>query len=306
MSHTRSDRRSFGVNGQRTRDRSRGRLGTHQVSAGTSIAETDDDPERFRELGVDLFEGTARVTGYRKVTVETADGRHTRTRHPIHPRSAPAAVRRSRPSPAWARSIISPARTCSNSTVRRRRLVMIGGGPIACENGTIDGAPRGARPRWSRWRTGWSRATNPNWPTGSARPARRGRRPAPLHVGDRMRRPSGRRRRRASSWRPPTVSSPPRASSSPPADTPMSRRSASTNSASRSVHGAPRSTAATARWSRASTSWATPPPVVPGSPTRPPTTRCSPSATCSSPAAAHQRTSCRGAPSPSPNWPMSD
>ena len=38
------------------------------------IAETDDSPERFRELGVELIEGTARVSGYRQVTVDTADG----------------------------------------------------------------------------------------------------------------------------------------------------------------------------------------------------------------------------------------
>jgi pyruvate/2-oxoglutarate dehydrogenase complex dihydrolipoamide dehydrogenase (E3) component len=42
------------------------------VQAG--IAETDDSPERFRKLGVELVRGTARVTGYREVTVDTDDG----------------------------------------------------------------------------------------------------------------------------------------------------------------------------------------------------------------------------------------
>ncbi|MFP5487612.1 MAG: FAD-dependent oxidoreductase, partial [Acidimicrobiia bacterium] len=38
------------------------------------IAADDDSPDRFRSLGVDLFTGTARVTGYRQVTVDTDDG----------------------------------------------------------------------------------------------------------------------------------------------------------------------------------------------------------------------------------------
>jgi len=38
------------------------------------IARDDDSPDRFRELGVDLFTGTARVTGYRQVTVDAVDG----------------------------------------------------------------------------------------------------------------------------------------------------------------------------------------------------------------------------------------
>ena len=42
------------------------------VQAG--IADTDDSPDRFRELGVDLIEGTGRVTGYGQVTVDTAGG----------------------------------------------------------------------------------------------------------------------------------------------------------------------------------------------------------------------------------------
>jgi pyruvate/2-oxoglutarate dehydrogenase complex dihydrolipoamide dehydrogenase (E3) component len=41
------------------------------VQAG--IAATDDSPDRFRELGVELVTGTARITGYRQVTVDTDD-----------------------------------------------------------------------------------------------------------------------------------------------------------------------------------------------------------------------------------------
>lgn len=47
-----------------------GRIKTVQAS----IAATDDSPERFREMGVDVFEGTARVTGYTEVTVDTQEG----------------------------------------------------------------------------------------------------------------------------------------------------------------------------------------------------------------------------------------
>lgn len=38
------------------------------------IASTDDSPERFADLGVSLFHGTGRLTGYREVTVVTDDG----------------------------------------------------------------------------------------------------------------------------------------------------------------------------------------------------------------------------------------
>ena len=47
-----------------------GRIKTVQAS----IAATDDSPDRFRAMGVDLYEGTARVTGYTEVTVSTDDG----------------------------------------------------------------------------------------------------------------------------------------------------------------------------------------------------------------------------------------
>lgn len=43
----------------------------HAIQA--DIATTDDNPARFRELGVTLFEGTASITGYRQVTVNTTD-----------------------------------------------------------------------------------------------------------------------------------------------------------------------------------------------------------------------------------------
>lgn len=43
-------------------------------SVQASIAEAEDSPDRFRALGVDVFSGTAKVTGYREVTVESEAG----------------------------------------------------------------------------------------------------------------------------------------------------------------------------------------------------------------------------------------
>ena len=47
-----------------------GRIKTVQAA----IAATDDSPDRFRRMGVELIEGVGRVTGYRTVTVDTANG----------------------------------------------------------------------------------------------------------------------------------------------------------------------------------------------------------------------------------------
>ena len=47
-----------------------GRIKTVQAT----IAATDDSPDRFCEMGVELVTGTARVTGYRQVTVDSDDG----------------------------------------------------------------------------------------------------------------------------------------------------------------------------------------------------------------------------------------
>ncbi len=118
-----------------------GRIKTVQAS----IAATDDSPDRFRDMGVDLIFGTGRVTGSREVTVrldpsaddQSPDRSRTGRRLWCCPRDtrwcvpgAGHSFRRSRASP---RSTTSPARTSSSSTAHPTSLVMIGGGPIAVE-----------------------------------------------------------------------------------------------------------------------------------------------------------------------------
>lgn len=103
------------------------------------IAATDDDPERFRELGVELMFGTARVTGAREVTV---------TNHSTPSRSGDAGERvlatrhvlictGSRPTvPAIAGLADVPYLTNEQLFDLDRppsSLVLIGGGPIGAE-----------------------------------------------------------------------------------------------------------------------------------------------------------------------------
>jgi pyruvate/2-oxoglutarate dehydrogenase complex dihydrolipoamide dehydrogenase (E3) component len=99
------------------------------VQAG--IAESDDNPERFRELGVDLVEGTARITGYRQVTVDTADGvREIETRYILVCTGSRPAI------PAIPG--IDDIDYITNETLFTldrppASIAMIGGGPIATE-----------------------------------------------------------------------------------------------------------------------------------------------------------------------------
>ncbi len=95
------------------------------------IAATDDSPERFRELGVDLIEGTARISGYRKVTVTTADGsRELDTRYIL-------VCTGSRPSmppiPGLDEVEVITSETLFEIERPPASMVMIGGGPIATE-----------------------------------------------------------------------------------------------------------------------------------------------------------------------------
>jgi pyruvate/2-oxoglutarate dehydrogenase complex dihydrolipoamide dehydrogenase (E3) component len=96
-----------------------------------SIAETDDNPQRFRDLGVDLYEGTAKVTGYRAVTVEMADGmRELATRYILICTGSRPAI------PAIPGLAEVDYLTSENIFALDRppaSLVMIGGGPISCE-----------------------------------------------------------------------------------------------------------------------------------------------------------------------------
>lgn len=95
------------------------------------IATTDDSPDRFRELGVDLVEGTGRITGYRQVTVDTADGsRVLETRYIlICTGSRPSTP----PIPGLAEVDFLTSENLFEIDAPPRSLVMIGGGPIAIE-----------------------------------------------------------------------------------------------------------------------------------------------------------------------------
>lgn len=100
-----------------------------RVQAG--IAATDDSPERFRELGVDLVTGTARISDYHSITVETADGdRELAARYILVCTGSRPAV----PPIAGLDSV--PYLTSENLfeiDAPPESLVMIGGGPIAVE-----------------------------------------------------------------------------------------------------------------------------------------------------------------------------
>ncbi len=95
------------------------------------IAATDDSPDRFRELGVELIEGEGRVTGYSTVTVETADG--VRQLEPrfilICTGSRPAVP----PIPGLAEVDYLTSENIFELDRPPESLVMIGGGPIASE-----------------------------------------------------------------------------------------------------------------------------------------------------------------------------
>lgn len=104
-----------------------GRIKT--VQAG--IAATDDSPDRFRELGVDLIEGEGRVTGYTQVTVDTADGvRQLDTRFVLVCTGSRPAVP---PIPGLAEVEYLTSETIFELDRPPESLVMIGGGPIASE-----------------------------------------------------------------------------------------------------------------------------------------------------------------------------
>ena len=91
------------------------------------IAATDDDPERFRSLGIDLFEGEAIITGSREVTVgdEVLSTRYT------------LVCTGSRPFIPPIDGIADVDFLTSDNLFEISQppdsLVIVGGGPIACE-----------------------------------------------------------------------------------------------------------------------------------------------------------------------------
>jgi pyruvate/2-oxoglutarate dehydrogenase complex dihydrolipoamide dehydrogenase (E3) component len=95
------------------------------------IAATDDSPDRFREMGVELIVGTGRVTGYREVTVDTADGpRRLETRFVLVCTGSRPAMP---PVPGLAEVDVLTSENLFELDRPPASLVMIGGGPVATE-----------------------------------------------------------------------------------------------------------------------------------------------------------------------------
>lgn len=104
-----------------------GRIKTVQAE----IAATDDSPDRFRDLGVDLIVGTANVSGYREVTVATADGeRRLTTRFVLVCTGSRPALP---PIPGLAEVDVITSENLFELDRPPASLIVIGGGPIACE-----------------------------------------------------------------------------------------------------------------------------------------------------------------------------
>ena len=100
-------------------------------SVRADIAATDDSPDRFRALGVDLVEGTGRVTGYREVTVDTDDGPLVlETRYVLVCTGSRPAVP---PIPGLADVDHLTSETLFEIDRPPDSLIVIGGGPIAVE-----------------------------------------------------------------------------------------------------------------------------------------------------------------------------
>ncbi len=95
------------------------------------IATTDDNADRFEALGVDLITGSARITGYRQVTVDTDDGTvELNTRYTLvctGSRPAVPAI------PGLDTVDYHTSETLFEVDEPPRSLIMIGGGPIATE-----------------------------------------------------------------------------------------------------------------------------------------------------------------------------
>jgi pyruvate/2-oxoglutarate dehydrogenase complex dihydrolipoamide dehydrogenase (E3) component len=99
------------------------------VQAG--IATTDDSPDRFRDLGVDLIEGSGRITGYRQVTVDTDGGtRELHTRYILVCTGSRPAIP---PIPGLDSVEFLTSETLFELDAPPESLIMIGGGPIASE-----------------------------------------------------------------------------------------------------------------------------------------------------------------------------
>lgn len=96
-------------------------------SVQQQIADTDDDPDRFRAAGVEIVAGTARLTGPHTVEV---GGRALRTRYVLLCTGSRPAVP---PVPGLAEAGFLTSENVFELERAPRRVVAIGGGPIAVE-----------------------------------------------------------------------------------------------------------------------------------------------------------------------------
>ncbi len=130
VAHTVREAHRFGVTtGETTVDLEAvwGRIKTVQAT----IAATDDSPDRFREMGIELVVGEGRVTGYREVTVDTPSGsRRLATRFILVCTGSRPTIP---PIPGLAEVDFLTSENIFELNRPPGSLVMIGGGPIASE-----------------------------------------------------------------------------------------------------------------------------------------------------------------------------
>ena len=279
VAHTVAPGRAVRRGGRRVATSTSTPCGAGSARVQAEIAASDDSPERFEQMGVDVITGTATITGYTR-----GDRRHRRRARacsrPATCSCAPAAGRSPHRFPGSPSAAISRPTTCSDSIDRPQSLVVIGGGPIGVEiaqamvrlgvpttvleSRAPDRAARGARTRRSTGR----------------HPASRGRR-RPLRC-------HGRRASHATAtrWWSASATTEIRAAGLAGRDRPRGQRRAPRPRPLRHpvrARTASRSTGAAARSCPPSTWSAMPPPDGRTSPTSRPTTPSPPCATCSSP-----------------------
>ena len=262
------------------------------------IASTDDNPDRFREMGIDIVHGHARLTG-----AEHRDGRGRRP-HDLETRYVLLCTG-SRPVEPPIAGLTEAGFVTSENLFELddppARFVNIGGGPIAVE------MVQGFTPsRHSRHAAPEGAAHPAARRAGARRPARRQAAQARVSTCASMSRPSrvavengkkvvyGHRGRHAGAGGRPT------SCSSRSDARPTSKTSASRISASRRRRRASSSTTGAAPASTRSTCAAISPAGT-CSRTRPRTRASARCATCSSPARARSWRACRGARSPIPS-----
>lgn len=130
VAHTVRHAREFGV-GAGEPDIDLRAVWARIASIQADVAATDHSPEHLRELGIELVEGSGRITGYRQVTVDTVDGeRQLDTRYVLVCTGSRPSVP---PIPGLDTVDYHTNETLFEVDEPPASLVMIGGGPIATE-----------------------------------------------------------------------------------------------------------------------------------------------------------------------------